>query len=133
LAEPALVLHGGIEDMDWLVTEGEVVRDNQEVVFAITGKILYISAPFAGRISFNSEAKQRPAWFKEDPYRRGWLFRLAIDIEPHSALCQLADPGAYLESFKETDGCKNPEGRKGGVSCICKVVYSGIREQKMAT
>jgi glycine cleavage system H protein len=133
LAEPALVLHGGINDLDWLVTEGEFVRENQDVVFAITGKILYISAPFAGRIAFNSEAKQRPARLKEDPYGSGWIYRLALDSEPHSALSQLANSDAYRESLKETDGCKNPEGRKGGVSGICKAVYSGIREQKMTT
>ena len=133
LTEPALVLHGGVNDLDWLVSEGEVVRENQDVIFAITGKILYISAPFAGRISLNSEAKQRPACLKEDPYRRGWLFRLAIDAGQYRALFRLASSGAYLESLKETDGCKNPEGRKGGVSGICKAVYSGIRAQKMKT
>ena len=133
LAEPALVLQGGVNDLDWLVTEGEVVAENQDVVFAITAKILYISAPLPGRISLNSEAKQRPANLKEDPYGRGWLFRLAIDGGPRSALSRMADSGAYLESLKETDGCKNPAGRKGGVSGICKAVYSGIRAQKMTT
>jgi glycine cleavage system H protein len=131
LAEPALVLHGGVNDLDWLVSDGEFVRENQDVVFAITGKILYISAPLAGRISLNSEAKQRPVCLREEPYGSGWLFRLAIDAGQQSALYRLADSGAYLESLKETDGCKNPEGRKGGVSGICKAVYSGIREQKM--
>ena len=133
LAEPALVLHGGINGLDWLVTEEEVVGESQDVVFAITGKILYISAPFGGRISLNSEAKQRPACLREDPYGSGWLFRLAIGPEPLSALDRLANSGAYLESLKETDGCKNPEGLKGGVSGICKAVYSGIREQKLGT
>lgn len=133
LAEPALVLHGGVNDLDWLVSEGEFVRQYQDVVFAITGKILYISTPFAGRISFNAEAKQTPARLKEDSYGSGWLFRLAIDAEPHRTLSRLEDSGAYLESLKETDGCKNPEGRKGGVSGICKAVYSGIRAQKMTT
>ena len=61
LAEPTLVLHGGVNDLDWLVSEGEFVRQYQDVVFAITGKILYISTPFAGRISFNAEAKRTPA------------------------------------------------------------------------
>ena len=131
LAEPALVLHGGVNDLDWLVTEGEIVAENQDVVFAITGKILYISTPLAGRISLNPGAKQRPACLKEDPYRSGWLFRLAIGAGHHGSLTRLTDSGAYLESLKQTDGCKNPEGRKGGVSGICKAVYSGIREQKM--
>jgi len=50
---------------------------------------------------------------------------------PCGTLSRLADSGAYLQSLKATDGYKNPEGRKGGVSGICKAVYSGIREQKM--
>jgi glycine cleavage system H lipoate-binding protein len=133
LSEPALVLHGGVNDLDWLAADGAEVGENQDVIFAITGKILYISTPSAGLISFNPEAKQRPASLKEDPYRSGWLFRLAIDAGQQSALYRLADSGAYLESLKETDGCKNPEGRKGGVSGICKAVYSGIRAQKMKT
>jgi glycine cleavage system H protein len=131
LTEPALVLHGGVNDLDWLVAAGDRVTENQDVVFAITGKILYISAPFAGSISLNPEAKQRPACLKEDPYGSGWLFRLAIGAGQHSVLTRLADCGAYLEALKQTDGCKNPEGRKGGVSGICKAVYSGIRSQKM--
>jgi glycine cleavage system H lipoate-binding protein len=131
LSEPALVLHGGVNDLDWLVSEGEFVRQNQDVVFAITGKILYISTPFAGCISLNAEAKQRPECLKEDPYRSGWLFRLPIDAGQQSALYRLADADAYMARLRESDGCKNPEGLKGGVSGICKAVYSGIREQKM--
>jgi len=131
LTEPALVLHGGVNDLDWLVTEGAAVGENQDVLFAITGKILYIGTPLAGRISFNAEAKERPACLKDDPYGCGWLFRVAIEAEAERALARLADAGAYIERLKESDGCKNPEGLKGGVSGICKAVYSGIRAQKM--
>jgi hypothetical protein len=42
----------------------------------------------------------------------------------------LADAQTYINSLKGTEGFKNPEGLKGGVSGICKAVYSGIREQK---
>jgi glycine cleavage system H protein len=132
LTEPALVLHGGINDLDWLVTEGAAVAENEDVAFAITGKILYISTPLAGRIALNPEAKLRPVILIEDPYGRGWLFRLAIEAEANQALSRLADAGAYIEKLKESDGCKNPEGLKGGVSGICKAVYSGIRTQKIS-
>jgi glycine cleavage system H protein len=131
LTEPALVLHGGINDLDWLVTEGATVAENEEVAFAITGKILYISTPLSGRIALNPDAKQRPAILKEDPYGRGWLFRLAIEAEAEQALSRLADADGYIEKLKQSDGCKNPEGLKGGVSGICKAVYSGIRTQKI--
>jgi glycine cleavage system H lipoate-binding protein len=133
LTEPALVLHGGINDMDWLVAEGTVVDENQDVIFATTGKIVYLSTPLAGRIFFNPEAKQRPACLKEDPYGRGWLFRLATAAEAERSPAGLADVGAYIEKLRESDGCKNPEGLKGGVSGICKAVYSGIRTQKITT
>ncbi len=131
LAEPALVLHGGIKDLDWLVAAGEVVAEGQDVVFAITAKILYVSAPVGGRFHPNAEAKRNPAELREDPYGKGWLFRLDVERMPCGTLSRLADSGAYLQSLKATDGYKNPEGRKGGVSGICKAVYSGIREQKM--
>jgi glycine cleavage system H lipoate-binding protein len=131
LSEPALVLHGGVNDLDWLAADGAEVGENQDVIFAITGKILYISTPSAGLISFNPEAKQRPVGLREDPYGRGWLFRLAIEAETDQALSRLADADAYIARLRESDGCKNPEGLKGGVSGICKAVYSGIREQKM--
>jgi hypothetical protein len=45
----------------------------------------------------------------------------------------VADVGGYIERLKESDGCKNPEGLKGGVSGMCKAVYSGIRTQKITT
>jgi glycine cleavage system H protein len=131
LTEPALVLHGGVNDLDWLVPDGAAVAENQDVVFAITGKIVYISTPAAGRIYLNPEAKQRPGRLKEDPYGRGWLFRVAIEAEAERGLARLADVGAYIQRLKESDGCKNPEGLKGGVSGICKAVYSGIRTQKI--
>jgi glycine cleavage system H lipoate-binding protein len=133
LAEPALVLHGGINDLDWLVTEGANVSENQDVAFAITGKILYLSTPLAGRIFFNPDAKERPVGLKEDPYGLGWLFRVTIEADSDQAFSRLADAGDYIERLKESEGCKNPEGLKGGVSGICKAVYSGIRTQKIAT
>jgi glycine cleavage system H protein len=133
LTEPALVLMGGVNDLDWLVTQEEAVAATQDVAFAVTAKILYISTPAAGRIFLNSEVRNRLASLNEDPYGSGWLFRLAIGAGLPAVWSRLADAGAYLDSLKETEGFKNPEGRKGGVSGICKAVYSGIREQKMTT
>ena len=48
--EPALVLAGGVRDLDWLVSEKMPVRRGQDVVFVITGKILYIDTPLKGTI-----------------------------------------------------------------------------------
>ncbi len=131
LSEPAIILAGGINDLDWLVQEGQNVMEGEDVVFAITGKILYIHTPLKGKIHFNPAAKQSPSVVGNDPYRNGWLFSIHPEIDPERALQSFADSHEYIESLKGSEGCKNPEGLKGGVSGICKAVYSGIRNQKI--
>jgi glycine cleavage system H protein len=130
LTHPALVLAGGINDLDWLVEDRVSVTNGQDVVFAITGKILYISTPVAGVVFFNPEVKQNPSLATEDPYGKGWLFRIKPGADSNDARQSLADAQTYIKSLKGSEGFKNPEGLKGGVSGICKAVYSGIREQK---
>jgi glycine cleavage system H protein len=130
LTQPALILAGGVNDLDWLVEDRVSVTDGQDVVFIITGKILYIHNPFKGTVFFNPEVKQNPAIVSADPYGKGWLFRIKPDAGRNDAWQTLADAQAYIESLKGSEGFKNPEGLKGGVSGICKAVYSGIREQK---
>jgi glycine cleavage system H lipoate-binding protein len=129
--EPALVLAGGINDLDWLVGEDVSVKPGQDVVFAITGKILYIDSPLQGAIFFNPEIKQNLSLTREDPYGRGWLFRIKPDAGTAEANQNFTDAQEYLEYLKGSEGFKNPDGLKGGVSGICKAVYSGIREQKI--
>ena len=129
--EPALVLAGGVNDLDWLVDEEIPVKQGQDVIFAITGKISYIDTPLTGTIFFNPEVKQNPALAGDDPYGKGWLFKIKPDTDSdESSRCAL-DAIGYIERLKGTDGFKNPEGLKGGVSGICKAVYSGIRDQKI--
>jgi glycine cleavage system H protein len=128
--EPALVLAAGIKDLDWLVGEEVLVKPGQDVVFAITGKILYIDSPLQGTIFFNPEVKQNPTLTREDPYGKGWLFRIKPDAGMADASQNLTDAQEYMECLKGSEGFKNPDGLKGGVSGICKAVYSGIREQK---
>jgi len=128
--EPALVLAGGVNDLDWLVDDNASVKPGQDVIFIITGKIMYIDTPVEGNISFNPELKQNLALISEDPYGKGWLF----SIKPAAAIGEVgrdfADAEKYKEALKGSEGFKNPEGLQGGVSGICKAVYSGIREQK---
>ena len=130
LTQPALILAGGVNDLDWLVDDGVTVTQGQDVVFLITAKILYVSAPVAGVVFFNPEAKQNPSLAAKDHYATGWLFRIRPETDINAALQSLADAQAYIESLKGTEGFKNPEGLKGGVSGICKAVYSGISQQK---
>lgn len=131
LSEPALVLMGGLNDLDWLVEEGQTIREGESVVFAITGKILYIDSPIAGIVHFNPEIKQSPSLVLEDTYGEGWLFRIEPEGEAEKVWHRFADAGTYIESLKGTEGFKNPEGLKGGVSGICKAVYTGIGEQEL--
>ena len=130
LTQASLILAGGVNDMDWLVEDRNSVTAGQDVVFMITGKILYISTPVAGAVSFNPEAKQNPSLALQDPYAKGWLFCIQPDEDINDVWQNLADAQAYIESLKGTEGFKNPEGLKGGVSGICKAVYSGISKQK---
>ena len=128
---PALVLAGGVSGLDWLVGEAGSVKQGQDVVFAITGKILYIDSPIQGTIFFNPAVKQNLSLVLEDPYGKGWLFRIKPDADSEASGKTAMDAKGYTENLKGTDGFKNPEGLKGGVSGICKAVYSGIRDQKI--
>jgi len=131
LSEPALILAGGLKDLDWLVTEGQAVQKLDTVIFAITGKILYIDSPLTGDIHFNDGVKRDPELVLRDPYGQGWLFKLKSGEESEKEFHQLAEASAYAESLKNSEGCKNPEGLKGGVSGMCKAVYGGIVAQKI--
>lgn len=130
LTEPALVLAGGFNDLDWLVPNGQTVSKGEAVIFCITAKILYIDAPITGTIHFNENAKQNTSIIVDDPYGNGWMFKIKSKQPLEEAFCQFVSADDYIQSLKETDGHKNPDGLIGGVSGICKAVYSGIREQK---
>lgn len=131
LSEPAMVLMGGLKGLDWLVKEGQSVREKDSVAFAITGKILYIDSPLSGIVHFNPRIKQSTSFALEDCYGKGWLFRIEPEEEVEKLLNQSADADTYIQSLQSTEGFKNPEGLKGGVSGICKAVYSGIGEQEL--
>ena len=132
LTEPFLLLAGGFNELDWIAEEGRSVGTQEAVVFAITGKILYIETPVKGIVYFNHAVKQDPAIVPRDPYGKGWLFRVKPETGVEPALKSGIDAWEYITSLKGSEGFKNPEGLKGGVSGICKAVYSGIREQKIS-
>jgi glycine cleavage system H protein len=131
LTAPALVLMGGLNDLDWLVSPGETVEHDQTVIFAITAKISYLNTPVDGVIDFNPLTKQSPDLVSEFPYETGWLFKIRPETESPICLNSLVSADEYIQFLKETEGFKNPEGLKGGVSGICKAVYSGISRQKI--
>jgi glycine cleavage system H protein len=131
LTEPALVLAGGISGIDWLATEGQTMHRGEAVVFAITGKIAYIDTPIGGAIYFNDVVKANPELIQDDPYENGWMFKITPRIPLEDVVRSFIDYLGYIESLKGSEGFKNPKGIKGGVSGICKAVYSDIREQKI--
>ena len=131
LTEPALVLAGGINDLDWLVSDGEPVSIGDTIIFCITGKILYIDAPLAGHIQFNHTSKLNVSLIAHDPYGEGWMFKIKPDDAAEHELRNFSSAEHYIQSLKSTEGFKNPDGLKGGISEICKAVYSGIRQQKL--
>lgn len=129
--QPALVLMGGIKDMDWLVEGGSAVKSGDSVIFAITGKILYIDAPIGGFIQYNESHQKDLTQISEDPYGQGWLYTIQPQNDIEESYMSLTSPEVYLECLRSSEGSKNPNGLKGGVSGICKAVYSGIGEQKL--
>ncbi len=129
--EPALVLFGGLKDLDWLVEEGQAVDQGEAVLFALTSKILYVNTPVSGKIGFNDKLKQNPPMILEYPYGQGWLFKITVDGDDESLINTFSDADRYIKSLAGSEGCKNPLGLKGGVSGICKAVYSGITEQNL--
>jgi glycine cleavage system H protein len=131
LSQPSLVLLNGMNDLEWLVSDGKEVKTGDAVIFAITGKILYIEAPVGGVIHFNPEVKEDPSLASKDPYDQGWLFRIKPNQTTEHAFNKFVSAEEYAASLKGTEGFKNPEGLKGGVSGICKAVYTGIRDQKL--
>lgn len=129
--QAALVLSGGIKDMDPLVEAKQIVQQGQSILFVITGKILYLEAPAGGEVHFNNVVLKEPSRIAADPYAQGWLFSIKAEGGADPLNQSLAPLGTYLESLRHSEGFKNPEGLKGGVSGICKAVYTGIGAQKI--
>ncbi len=131
LTEPSLVLIAGINDLEWIASEGKGVQKGDTVVFSKNRKITYIDSPNGGIIHFNPEAKQDPSLVTKDTYGKGWLFKIRPDEPVDDAFHEFVSATNYAQSLKGSEGYKNPNGLKGGVSGICKAVYTGIREQKL--
>ena len=130
LTEPELVLVGGINDLEWLVGEGEEVEQGQSIAIVITGKIKYLDAPLAGAVRLNLKSERGHGPNNRGSLRAGMAVSNQYRFGAEAGLRGLSPAEAYIESLQNSEGCKNPEGLKGGVSGICKAVYSGIREQK---
>jgi hypothetical protein len=59
------------------------------------------------------------------------MFKIKPGKKVDDQLMHFATSREYLQSLQSSEGIKNPKGLKGGVSGICKAVYTGIRDQKI--
>jgi hypothetical protein len=59
------------------------------------------------------------------------LFRIKPDGDLTKAYMTMASTEEYIQSLSKTDGLRNPLGLKGGVSGMCKAVYSSINNQNL--
>ena len=91
LSQPALVLAGGFNDIQQLVTSGDTVREGDAIAFAITAKIQYFDAPIRGSIHFNSAIKESPSLVMEDSYASGWIFRIEPEEGTEKAMDKMVD------------------------------------------
>lgn len=123
ITEPALLLMGGVRQVDCLVEDGATVAAGDTVCLALTGKLKYLATPAGGRFAFANPGTT----LNDDPYGVP-LFTLAGS---DTALSALADAAAYAEALRASEGARNPGGHKGGVSSICKALYWGIGQQEL--
>lgn len=123
LAEPAVLMAGGIRQIESLVEDGERVAAGDTVCLALTAKLKYLASPVAGRVTFPGAGTR----VNEDPYGVPLFFVTPTDGPPEG----LIDAAGYARALADSEGAHNPEGAKGGVSSICKALYWGIREQKL--
>lgn len=123
LTEPALLLMGGIRQVESLVEDKVVIAAGETVCLALTGKLKYIASPASGRVTFAHPGPN----LNKDPYGVA-LFSLA---DTDTDLSRLTDAAGYAKALGFSEGARNPEGHKGGVSSICKALYWGIGQQEI--
>ncbi|GAB4272691.1 MAG: hypothetical protein Kow0092_27820 [Deferrisomatales bacterium] len=123
LAEPTVLMVGGVREVELLVEEGEDVAAGQTVCLLLTSKLRYLGSPVGGvvqRVATGPEVN-------DDPYGVPLFF---VSPTPGQSAA-LADAATYARKLAQSEGARNPEGKKGGVSSICKAVYWGIGQQKL--
>ena len=123
LTEPALLLMGGVRQVESLVEDTVVVTAGETVCLALTGKLKYIASPANGRITFAHPGPE----LNQAPYGTALFSLTGTDTD----LSRLADAAGYAEVLSSSEGARNPGGDKGGVSSICKALYWGIGQQEI--
>lgn len=128
ITEAALLMAGTVRDLEDLVEDGKRVEAGETVLLALTGRLKYLASPLSGVFRLVSRSAESVEHLLTHPYETA-LFM----IEPEGMDSgNLTDAVGYGESLRDTEGSRNPEGRKGGVSPTCKAVYMGLGAMKLS-
>ncbi len=123
--EPTVLMAGSIRQIEMLVEDGQSVSKGETVVLALTSKLKYVACPISGKIEFVQDVENIAQDVSSRPYETS-VFNIAPEMDE-----TLPDAKDYIEALKDSDGCRNPGGHKGGVSPTCKAVYMAIAEQNL--
>lgn len=127
ITEPSVLMSGALREVEPLLEAGTMVHPGETVILALTSKLKYIAVPVSGIVSFPMFSADMIQRLADDPYSVPLFFIVPSEKITHG----LADATHYADSLKNSEGSRNPHGRKGGVSPTCKAVYLGLSEQKL--
>jgi glycine cleavage system H lipoate-binding protein len=127
ITEPSVLMSGTLRQVEPLLEAGTMVQPGETVILALTSKLKYIAVPISGIISFPTFSADMTQGLADDPYSVPLFFIVPSGKSFHG----LADATHYADSLQNSEGTRNPHGRKGGVSPTCKAVYMGLSEQKL--
>lgn len=123
LTEPAVLMAGGVREIEPLVEANSTVRAGDTVCLVLTSKLKYLSAPLPGAVTFAAGGGD----VESDPYGTA-IFQIQ-SASPKTG--HLTDASGYAAAISHSEGAHNPDGAKGGISATCKSVYGALRQQKM--
>jgi glycine cleavage system H lipoate-binding protein len=127
VTEPSVLVSGPLREVEPLLEPGTTVQAGETVILALTSKLKYIAVPISGIVSFPTFSADTIRGLADNPYSVPLLFI----IPREKSLRGLADATQYAVSLEDSEGSRNPQGLKGGVSPTCKAVYMGLGEQKL--
>ena len=125
--EPSILMSGPLREVEPLLEAGTTVQAGETVILALTSKLKYIAAPISGIVTFPTFSADMIQGLADNPYGVPLFFL----IPSQESFPGLVDAAQYADSLKNSEGSRNPQGSKGGVSPTCKAVYMGLGEQKL--
>jgi len=71
----------------------ESVKTASDLFSPVDGKVLEVNTKLASRIDGQKNADFHPEWINQDPYGRGWLFK--VELQAGAVTSQLLEAAAY--------------------------------------